>query len=201
MLVVLSILCICSVSYSASSSSVTFEDLKLKFATDLVLITGENAHYTDILGCTKIAYAIDEINSVNSITMAAEPLNSGNIICAGGPAINPYTKYYDEYFGITYEYTPGNQFTIKSEGHSVSLNTGTCEHEGICIVYLGEHNNQYILLVWGYSWRCTYAGTLFISDAETWQKYHDAHVLLLTWRDTNRDGHVQKSEVSVKEAY
>ncbi|MBU7025496.1 MAG: hypothetical protein HXS48_01030, partial [Theionarchaea archaeon] len=36
--------------------------------------------------------------------------------------------------------------------------------EDICIVYLGQYNNQNILLIWGYGWQGTYAGSLVMSN-------------------------------------
>jgi len=58
---------------------------------------------------------------------------------------------------------------------------------------------SHVLLVWGYGWRGTYAGSLFLEDPSNWEAYRNAHLLLLRWKDTNRDGFVQLEEVTVEQ--
>ncbi|MBU7018869.1 MAG: hypothetical protein HXS44_15275 [Theionarchaea archaeon] len=53
------------------------------------------------------------------------------------------------------------------------------------------------MLVWGYEWQGTYAGSMFMADPLNWEQYKDAHLLLLRWKDYNRDGLVQMAEQTI----
>ncbi|KYK37374.1 MAG: hypothetical protein AYK19_21640 [Theionarchaea archaeon DG-70-1] len=70
--------------------------------------------------------------------------------------------------------------------------------EDICIVYLGQYNNQNILLIWGYGWQGTYAGSLIMSNPNIWSYCGYNHLLLIRWHDFNSDGYVQMTEISVE---
>ena len=112
--------------------------------------------------------------------------------------MNPVADAFDTTFGITYQYIPGDSFTIFADSHSLHLNLQNYPERDICIVYLGVHNGRTILLVWGYGWQGTYAGSLVIGDPETWQQYAGCHLLMLRWIDSNGDGLVQENEISVE---
>jgi len=71
-------------------------------------------------------------------------------------------------------------------------------HEDVCIIYLEKFDTRNVMLVWGYGWQGTYAGSVFLGDPANWQEYEGAHLLLLRWKDYNRDGLVQIEEVTVE---
>ena len=116
----------------------------------------------------------------------------------GGPAINPIAVEFGVIFGITYEYTAGVSFEIFCEGESIYLDLTHYPGEDICIVYLGDESLRNVMLVWGYGWRGSYAGSVFMGDPANWQSYPDAHLLLLRWTDSNADGLVQMPEITVE---
>jgi hypothetical protein len=55
------------------------------------------------------------------------------------------------------------------------------------------------LLSWGYGWLGTYAANLFMSDPNNWSRIDVAgkHLLMLNWTDSNSDGFVQSSEITL----
>lgn len=203
-LIATSILLFPVLSVASSSTGPTFENLDELFLTDTYLITGEQAHFIDILGCTEIGYAITRAGAGKNseqIHMLSGNLEqkAGNIISLGGPAINPVTEEYNRKFGITYNESD-SRFVINSEGFSISLDRNECLHEGVCIIYLGRDGNKNVMLVWGYGWRCTYAGARFLAETKNWQIHAGEHMLLLRWRDSNMDGLVQTYEIHVEDS-
>ena len=54
------------------------------------------------------------------------------------------------------------------------------------------------MLVWGYGWQGTYAGSVLISDQEIWQDYSGAHMFTVRWVDVNADGLVQYNEITIE---
>jgi hypothetical protein len=188
---------------SGSSTTPTLENLDELFLTDTYLITGEQAHYIDILGCTEIGYAITRAGTghINDIHMIFDTQHheTGNIISLGGPAVNPVTEEFNRLFGIVYSESH-SLFEIQAEGLSISMNGNDCQHEGICIIYLSRDNDRNVMLVWGYGWRCTYAGAQFLSETRNWQIHAGTHLLLLRWRDSNMDGLVQTHEIHVEDS-
>ena len=126
--------------------------------------------------------------------------DTANLIPVGGPAINILAVEFDGYFGISYDYQEGVSLEIFADGYSISLDLSHYPQEDICIVYLAEHNTRNVLLVWGYGWRGTYAGSVFIGDPANWTTYAGAHMLMLRWVDSNSDGLVQMSEVTVEQS-
>ena len=128
--------------------------------------------------------------------------DNGNVIIVGGPAVNPLATEFDNYFGITYTYVPGVYFTIfcQNENKSISLDLNNYPSQDICIVYTGRQNNRNTLIIWGYGWEGTYAGSVFMSDPYHWTAYATSHLLLLRWFDFNGDGYVQSNEVVVEVA-
>jgi len=190
-----------TVHVAGSSTSPTFEHLDDLFLRNTYLITGEDAHYIDILGCVEIGYAITRAGNVEEMDMIfdTQAYETGNIISLGGPAVNPVTEHFNRVFGIEYVESD-SQFEICCEGRSLSLDRTDCQHEGICIIYLGREKNRNVMLVWGYGWRCTYAGAQFLSEIKNWQFYAGDHMVLLRWRDSNMDGLVQTHEIHVEES-
>jgi hypothetical protein len=180
--------------------------LSLLFNTDSYLVVGDEAYCTDVLGTAKISYGLAQGGAsqnpegrTHTILTSTEH-TSGNLIIVGGPAINPLAVEFDSVFGITYDHSPGVSFQINAEGESINLDLQTYPQEDICIVQLAEHNSRNVLLVWGYGWYGSYAGSIFAGDPKTWKTYPNAHMFMLRWIDINGDGLVQKTEIFV-EAY
>ena len=112
--------------------------------------------------------------------------------------MNPVATEFDSYFGITYTHQPG-YFEILCEGKSISLNLNNYPYEDICIVYQGQHNGRNILIVWGYGWYGTYAGSTLAGDPFVWSSFSNCHLLLVRWRD-NGDNLVQLNEIVIETA-
>jgi hypothetical protein len=177
--------------------------LSLLFNTNSYLVVGDDAYCTDVLGTAKISYGLalggasqNPEGRTHTILTTTEH-TTGNLVIVGGPAINPVADEFDTTFGITYTHNPGISFQINAEGESINLNLQNYPQEDICIVYLDEHNGRNVLLVWGYGWYGTYAGSVFAGDPEIWKTYPGAHLFMLRWIDSNGDGLVQKTEIFV----
>jgi hypothetical protein len=174
------------------------------FATFTFMVAGDTAYCTDVLGSSKISYGLSEGGVMENpegrtdVILTTTEHDTGNLIIVGGPAVNPVADEFDGYFGITYQYIPGDSFTIFVEGKSSYLNLDFYPERDICIVYLGEHNGRNAMVVWGFGWEGTYAGSVFIGDPATWTAYSGYHLLLLRWMDSNADGLVQVGEIGVE---
>lgn len=174
------------------------------FSSNAFFVVGNDAYCTDVLGTGKIAYGLADggvtenpEGRTHTILTTTEH-DTGNLMIVGGPAINPVADEFDAEFGITYDYVPGVSFEIFSEGESIFLDLTQYPSQDICIVYTGTDNGRNIMLVWGYGWQGTYAGSVYMGDPATWAAYPDAHLLLLRWNDSNGDGLVQMGEISVE---
>ncbi len=174
------------------------------FDTTTFFVVGNNAYCTDVLGTGKIAFGLGAGGTAENpegrthTILTQTERDTGNLIPVGGPAINPVADDFNDIFGITFEYTTGESFEIFCEGESVYLDLTQYPNEDICIIYVGTENLRNIMLVWGYGWRGSYAGSVLMGDTTTWQTYQDYHLLLLRWTDSNADGLVQITEITVE---
>ncbi len=188
-------------------STPTFGSLADLFSSGSLFVAGDQAYCVDVLGSAKIAFGLAEAGTLENpegrtdLILTTAEHNTGNLIPVGGPAISPVADEFDNYFGITYNYDPGGSppvFEISADGVTITLDLTDYPGEDICIVYVAEHNGRNVMLVWGYGWQGTYAGSVFIGDPENWQTYAGAHVLMLRWVDQNGDGLVQSHEITVE---
>jgi hypothetical protein len=174
------------------------------FSTNSYFVVGDKAYCTDVLGTAKISYGLASGTEENpegrtdSVLTELEH-DTGNLIIVGGPAVNPIATEFGRYFRITYENHPDVSFKINAENESIFLDLTEYPKEDICLVYLGQHKGRNVLMVWGYGWEGTYAGSVFAADPGTWELYEGAHMFMLRWNDLNRDGLVQKSEITVED--
>jgi C1A family cysteine protease len=174
------------------------------FDTNSYFVVGDGAYCTDVLGVGKISYGLgaggvtENPEGRTDVILTQTEHDTGNLISVGGPAVNPIATEFGTIFGITYDYTPGVEFEIFCEGESIYLNLTQYPAQDICIVYLGSESWRTVMLVWGYGWEGTYAGSVLMGDPLTWQTYADCHLLLLRWIDSNADGLVQMSEITVE---
>jgi hypothetical protein len=185
-----------------------FGSLASLFYSNTYFVAGNQAYCTDVLGSAKIAFGLakggvyeNPEGRTDTILTSLEHMR-GNLITVGGPAINPLSVEFGSKFGITYNYVQGRSFQIFCEGRSIYLDLTQYSYEDICIVYVGRYTSQYtqnIMLVWGYGWQGTYAGSVFIGNPATWQAYSGAHLVMLRWRDLNGDGLVQTGELLVEQ--
>ncbi|MBU7027617.1 MAG: hypothetical protein HXS48_11840 [Theionarchaea archaeon] len=188
------------------SAGPTFGSLADLFSTNSFFVAGDQAYCTDVLGSAKIAFGLGQAGTSENpegrtdLLLTQTEHDTGNLIPVGGPAINPVADEFDSIFGITFTYNAGISFEISCEGHSIYLDLAQYPSEDICIVYLGEDNSQNVMLVWGYGWQGSYAGSTFMGDPSNWQTYQDAHMLMLRWTDSNGDGLVQTTEITVEHA-
>ncbi|MBU7031175.1 MAG: VCBS repeat-containing protein [Theionarchaea archaeon] len=175
------------------------------FDSNTFFVAGDTAYCTDVLGSAKIAFALGEAGTLENpegrtdVILTTSEHNTGNLIPVGGPAINPIADEFNGYFGISYAYVEGVSFTILAGGESIFLDITQYPHEDICIVYISEHNNRNVMLVWGYGWQGTYAGSVYIGNTANWPTHADDHMLMIRWIDTNADGLVQSDEITVEE--
>jgi hypothetical protein len=186
------------------SESNSLHNLGSLFYYNTYFAAGNTAYCTDVLGSAKIAFGLakggvyeNPEGRTDTIIQQTEH-DTGNLILVGGPAVSPLADEFDQYFGITYDYTPGVSFSISCEGCSITLNLGVYPYQDVCIVYIGQQNGRNIMVVWGYGWEGTYAGSAFIGNTTNWYTYPHAHLLLLRWYDLNGDGLVQPGEYFVE---
>ena len=175
------------------------------FYSTSFFVAGDRAYCTDVLGSAKIAFglakggAYENPEGRTDIILTSAEHDNGNLMPVGGPAVNPVATEFDEYMGITYTHIENSYFAIHCEGYTIALDVAnTYPYEDICIVYVGQENSRNVLQVWGYGWRGTYAGSVFMGNPQNWQVYSNCHMLMLRWRDFNGDGLVQVNEISVE---
>lgn len=175
------------------------------FNANSYLVVGDDAYCTDVLGTAKISHglalggAAQNPEGRTDKILTRRERDQGNLIIVGGPGVNPAAVEFGGYLGITYTLKRRASFTIHCEGRSIYLDLTKYPTEDICIIYLGKFNTRNVLMVWGYGWRGTYAGSMFLGDPANWEKYMGAHMLLLRWKDYNMDGLVQMSEITVEQ--
>ncbi|MGC1120471.1 MAG: clostripain-related cysteine peptidase [Candidatus Methanofastidiosia archaeon] len=174
------------------------------FDTNSFFVAGDKAYCTDVLGSAKIAFVLGQTGTHENpegrtdIILTQTEHDTGNLILIGGPAVNPLAIEFGSYFGITYNYQPGVSFEIFADEHSTFLDLDSYPQEDVCIVYLARHNGRTVMLVWGYGWQGTYAGSVFIGNPTNWQTYSGVRMLMLRWTDQNGDGLVQTEEITVE---
>jgi hypothetical protein len=174
------------------------------FDKNVFLVVGEKAFCTDVLGAAKLSYALafggaaeNPEGRTDALLTPTENI-SGNLIIVGGPAVNPVAIQYGAYFRISYEWNPDDSYKINADCKSIYLDLRKYPQEDVCIVYLREYRGRNVLMVWGYGWQGTYAGSIFAADPNTWETYPDVRMFLLRWKDTNNDGLVQQGEIVVE---
>ncbi len=181
-----------------------FGSLGWLFYSNTFFVAGDQAYCTDVLGSAKIAFGLakggarDNPEGRTDRILATTEHNTGNLIMVGGPAVSPVADEFDNTFGITYNYQPGISFEIFCEGESIYLNLNQYPSQDICIIYVGTHNARTIMLIWGYGWQGTYAGSVLIGDPNTWHIYSSYHLLMLRWVDFNADGLIQMTEIFIE---
>jgi hypothetical protein len=181
-----------------------FDELDYLFFDNTYFVAGDIAYCTDVLGSAKTSFGLAKGGVSENPEGRTERIvkettkNTGNLILIGGPAVSPLTDDVDRTFGITYEYQPGANFRIRYHDKSIYLNVAEYPYQDVCIVLLGEDNSRSVMVIWGYGWQGTYAGSAFIGTPSNWNIYRNAHMLMLRWVDTNYDGLVQISEVWVE---
>jgi len=183
----------------------SIQEIAPLFNENSYFVIGQKAYNTDVLGTAKISYGLALGGAQNpegrtDMIITNEEKDEGNLIIVGGPAINPAATEFGGYFGISYDYESNAYYEIFCERNSIYLDLTKYPHEDICIVYLGQFSSRNVLLVWGYGWQGTYAGSVFMGDPQNWLEYQNAHLLLLRWKDVNRDGLVQENEIMVERA-
>ncbi|MGD2250331.1 MAG: transglutaminase family protein [Candidatus Methanofastidiosia archaeon] len=181
----------------------SFGNIPLLFGGFSFHVVGDTAKCTDVLGTANVSWAFGDVNierpeGKTDLILTVNEHNNGNLIVMGGPAVNPVATEFGSIFGITYSYVEGVSFDISAEGKTIHLDLGQYPSQDICIVYLGQHNNRNILIIWGYGWQGTYAGSVFMSDIQNWSFYSNNHLLLLRWFDSNYDGYIQTNEIYVE---
>ena len=184
----------------------TFGSLADLFSTNTFFVAGDNAYCTDVLGSAKIAFGLaaggasENPEGRTDVILTATEHDTGNLIPVGGPAINPVADEFDGYFSITYDHQVGVSFEIFADGYSILLDLTKYPQEDICLIYVEEHNGRTVLVVWGYGWQGTYAGSVFIGDPDNWTTYTEGHMLMVRWVDSNGDGLVQENEITVEQS-
>jgi len=174
------------------------------FSSHAYLVAGDSAYCTDVLGSAKISFALGEAGANENpegrtdIILTTSEHDTGNLIPVGGPAINPVAAEFGTYLNVTYDYQPGVNFTIYADQSSISLDLAQYPSQDIALIYVAMHNGRFVMLVWGYGWQGTYAASMFLGDPANWEMYKGDHLIMLRWNDTNSDGLVQESEITVE---
>ncbi len=182
----------------------SFGEIPQLFDTNSFFVAGNTAYCTDVLGTGKIAFGLaqggitENPEGRTDAILTVTEHDTGNLIIVGGPGINPLAQEFDLKFAIIYTYNPGVAFQIACETKYIYLDLTHYPNEDVCIVYLGEDSSRNVMLVWGYGWRGTYAGSVLMGDPTIWQTYQNAHMLMVRWTDSNADGLVQMGEIAVE---
>ncbi len=173
------------------------------FSTNTFFVAGDQAYCTDVLGSARIAFALATAGTAENpegrtdVTLTQTEHDTGNLIPVGGPSINPVADEFDNYFNITYTLQAGVSFEIFADSESIFLDLTLYPIQDIAIIFVGRHNYRNILLVWGYGWQGTYAASVFLGDITNWDAYAGARMIMLRWTDSNVDGLVQDTEITV----
>ncbi len=186
--------------------SPVFQNIPRLFGGNTIHVAGNDAYCTDVLGTANVSWVFGARTEymqrpegrTNLILPLAEH-QMGNLLITGGPAINPLAVEFDGYFGISYLDNTGlpvnPYFEITSDGNTLRLYTQNYPNKDICIIHLGRQGNRNVLLIWGYGWQGTYAGTLVVANSSFWET--GVHMMLLEWNDYNNDDLIQFSEITV----
>jgi hypothetical protein len=186
-------------------TDVAVDNLASLFDTYTFFVAGDTAYCTDVLGSSKIAFGLarggasENPEGRTDVILTQTEHDTGNLIIVGGPAVSPVADEFDNVFGITYNFVPGVSFEILADGYSIFLDLTKYPQEDICIVYLGEDSSRIVMLVWGYGWEGTYAGSAYIGEIGNWPLQEGRHLLMIRWNDTNTDGLVQITEITVEQ--
>jgi hypothetical protein len=173
---------------SDSLDTPVFRHIYWLFGGNSYHVVGDPAYCTDVLGTANVSwffgsryppYYIQRPEGRTDTILTYQEHQTGNLLITGGPAVNPVTDEFDTYFGISYVYQPGSHFQISSDSYTLQLNLSDYPHKDICIIHLGRQNNRNVLIIWGYGWQGTYAGTLFLVHPNFWDLYMDYHMFLL----------------------
>jgi len=146
------------------------------FDSNSFYVVGDNAYCTDVLGTAQISYGLAQGGSLQSpegrtdMILTRQERDTGNLIIVGGPGINEAAQEFGGYLGISYDRTPHTSFTIHCERKSIYLDSTHYPYEDVCIIYVGEFSSRNVMLVWGYGWQGTYAGSVFLRDPGNWEK-------------------------------
>jgi hypothetical protein len=181
-----------------------FDDLNYLFYDNTYFVAGDQAYCTDVLGFAKTSFGLakggvfENPEGRTDRILTESKKDTGNLIVVGGPAVSPLADEFDTTFGITYNYQPGVSFEILYHHKSIYLDLNQYPHQDICIIFLGEDNDRSVMVVWGYGWEGTYAGSVLMGDPTIWQSFSSYHVLMVRWVDSNWDGLVQMNELYVE---
>ncbi|MBU7037660.1 MAG: hypothetical protein HXS52_06985 [Theionarchaea archaeon] len=184
--------------------AVTFTDYPGLFSTNSFFVVGDTAYCTDVLGTGKISYGLavggltENPEGRTDLIITQIEHDTGNLIVVGGPAVSPVADELDNKLGITYNYNPGVEFDIFCEGESIHLDLTQYPSQDICVVYLGVENGRNVMVIWGYGWEGTYAGSVLVGDPNFWTTYQNNYVMFVRWIDGNVDGLVQAGEITVE---
>ena len=186
-------------TYIFENGDTAFDSIAELFGGNTFFVAGDTAYCTDVLGSAKIAFGFEQGGVAENpegrtdIILTAVEHDSGNLIPVGGPAVNTVADEFDNLFAITYTYIENVSFEIHCEGYTIYLDLTQYPEEDICIIFLGQHGPRAVLVVWGYGWYGTYAGSVFIGNPANWSGHH---LVMLRWRDLNSDLLVQEGEIT-----
>ncbi|RLG51523.1 MAG: hypothetical protein DRN99_08460 [Thermoproteota archaeon] len=172
------------------------------FQDSTVLVCGDTAMPIDVLGAALFAQGLgyagcDWITARTYSQLADTERSYYNLISIGGPIVNPLSLEIMLRFNITFE-LQDSVMTLHVEGLNISYDITLAGREDICIIYMMYDGNRTLMLIAGYYWQGTYAGCLLASRPETWSIYPTAHLLLVRWKDSNGNGLVELTEISVE---
>jgi len=181
----------------------TFDRICELFSMDTVVVVGDRAHPSDVIGATLFGWALGHEGVPRpearlDTNLTAEQEEYWNMIIAGGPAVNEQAVRFVGEFGVQFSFV-GNILIVSVEGLTITYDISKKGSEDIAIVILGEHQGRHVLLICGYYWYGTNAAFLYMSDPARWQEHSGEHILLLRWVDQNGN-HLPDPEETTVEA-
>jgi len=184
--------------YTPISKSYRFESIPYLFYKNTFLVFGDSAA-REAMGAPLFASALTVAGTLLPTTKTDTLLKpsektSGNLIAFGYN--NTIRTSYPLGIVVSESSTWFN-ITATAEGKSINFTKSGYPGKSVGIVYLKKEGTRAIMFLWGYGWLGTYAAALFMSDTAKWQTYASKHLLFLQWTDTNTNGFVEKTEITV----
>jgi len=184
--------------YAPISKSYRFESIPYLFYKNTFLVFGDAAA-REAMGAPLFASALTASGTLLLTTKTDTLLKpaektSGNLVALGynntirtSYPLGIFVGQNAAWFNIT----------ATTEGKSINFTKSDYPTKSVAIVYLKKESTRTIMFLWGYGWQGTYAAALFMSDTAKWQTYATKHLLFLQWADTNTNGFIEKTEITV----
>jgi hypothetical protein len=189
--------------FTSISKTYIFRNIGYLFYSNTIIVLGDAAHTREVMSAALLSHALSKAGAKGPLTktdglLTSTEYTSSNLIIIGYNNTKTAAKNMAYGINVTQD-TAWFNITATSEGKSINFSKAQYPSKSIAIVYLKNDGSRAVLLSWGYGWLGTYAANLFMSDPNNWSRIDVAgkHLLMLNWTDSNSDGFVQSSEITL----